>query len=272
MCPLLATSITTTLLPSQCSSYTLDTDTTRSVNYTATFACDSSAFGNGTWVRFASSAGTQIPTTVPSKYSCGTHAPGWYNGTYPPSAGSTNTGNVCYSWGNNTCNWSNSIRVTNCLTYFVFFLTNSPTCTLGYCVEWFDLLENKWVVWISETRHGSIWSVRRRDSSSLLLVNWVDFLRWSCFKSVRFRTNWGSETLKILIVYSCTSTLDRRQQAETTRQQFISVFDGRVPVSSVSRLVCAQLTFIGSSFSWKDVFESVSSNDPFRMTLSITGN
>ena len=134
LCFLIATSTTTSLLPSQCSSYTTNNDTTRSVSYSGTVACDSTAFGTGRWVRFVSPAGTSIPTTAPSTYTCGSDATGWYNGVYPAIAGSTNTGTVCYNWSGNTCNWSNSIQVTNCLTFYVFFLTNPPACQLRYCV------------------------------------------------------------------------------------------------------------------------------------------
>ncbi|CAF4168569.1 unnamed protein product, partial [Rotaria magnacalcarata] len=33
-----------------------------------------------------------MPTSAPITSTCGTDAPGWYNGAYPSTAGSTTTG------------------------------------------------------------------------------------------------------------------------------------------------------------------------------------
>ena len=131
----LATTTTSAALPSQCSSYTTDSDSTRNVAYTATVVCDTSTFSStAVWVRFVSPAGTYIPTSAPSTSTCGTHAPGWYNGPYPSTAGSTTTGTVCYNWSGNTCNWSNQIQITHCNTFYVFYLIAPPVCSLRYCV------------------------------------------------------------------------------------------------------------------------------------------
>ncbi len=73
-----------------------------------------------------------LPTSAVPILMCGTSATGWYTGSYP-SAGSTTSGTVCYYWGGNTCYWSNSIQVTNCNGYYVFYLTSTPTCSLRYC-------------------------------------------------------------------------------------------------------------------------------------------
>ena len=161
---LLATLTTTTLLPSQCSSYTLNNDATRNVNYNATFDCDSVTFGTGRWVRFVSPAGTFIPITVPSTYTCGTHSPGWYNGTYPTVAGSANTGDVCFNWLGNSCCWSTSIQVTNCLTYYVFFLSSPITCQLRYCTMWFDrYLSSSLRLGIQDSKNKRLWSRSGRN-------------------------------------------------------------------------------------------------------------
>lgn len=116
----------------QCSSYVLNTDATRNVAYTANISCDSSIFGSGQWVRFSGAAGTQIPTTVVPSYSCGTHATGYYTGVMP-AAGATTTGTVCYNWSGNSCNWSNSISVTNCNGYYVYYLIDPSGCSFRYC-------------------------------------------------------------------------------------------------------------------------------------------
>ncbi|CAF3698578.1 unnamed protein product [Rotaria socialis] len=89
----------------------------------------------GVWVRFLSPAGTSIPTVTPGISHCGTDASGWYNGAYPSTTGSTTTGTVCYHWSSSTCNWSNSIQITNCGAFYVFLLINPPVCNLRYCTE-----------------------------------------------------------------------------------------------------------------------------------------
>lgn len=129
----LATSTTSSALPAQCFSYYIDTDATRNVGYASSSMCDSSIYGSGTWVRFMSPAGTQIPTYAPSYYSCGTDAPGWYNGAYPSSAGSTTTGTICYYWSGATCAWTNTAYITHCQTFYVFYLVDTSACNLRYC-------------------------------------------------------------------------------------------------------------------------------------------
>lgn len=120
-------------LPSACSSYTTISDSTRSITYSGSSGCDQSTFSSsGTWVRFTGSGGTQIPTSAPAYYRCGTSAPGWYNGAMP-SAGNTVTGTVCYYWSGNTCNWSNSVQVANCNSYYVYYVVRPPVCSLRYC-------------------------------------------------------------------------------------------------------------------------------------------
>lgn len=134
MCALATTSSTQspTFPWSQCSSYLSINDSTRLASSSSVALCDQSLFtSNITWVRFFSPGGTQLATTAPSTYQCGTHATGWYNGTMP-SAGLTVNGTVCYNWGSN-CFWSNSILVTNCGGFFVFGLVAPPGCNLRYC-------------------------------------------------------------------------------------------------------------------------------------------
>lgn len=125
---------TATPLPSQCSSYTIDSDSTRNTGFSSNSTCDSGVFGtSGVWIRFASPAGTIIPTSIPAYYSCGTDEPGWYSGAYSSTVGSTITGTICYNWASNTCYLSNSIQITHCGAYYVFQLVDPPQCNLRYC-------------------------------------------------------------------------------------------------------------------------------------------
>ncbi|CAF2075317.1 unnamed protein product [Rotaria magnacalcarata] len=113
---------------------TVCVNNTRYITYKSTIGCDSTVFGTvGAWIRFLSPAGTIIPTFAPNSWSCRTPAPGWYNGFYPLSTGSTIKGTVCYNWSGDACIWSNSIGITNCNTFYVFRLTDPPYCSLRYC-------------------------------------------------------------------------------------------------------------------------------------------
>jgi hypothetical protein len=128
---ILATALT---LPSQCSTYTTITDGTRNAAYiSGSYVCDNTVFtSTPQWVRFSCAAGTQISTSVVPIYQCGTQATGHYTGVMP-AVGATTTGTVCYYWSSNTCNWSNSISVTNCNGYYVYALIAPPVCNLRYC-------------------------------------------------------------------------------------------------------------------------------------------
>ncbi|CAF5184147.1 unnamed protein product, partial [Rotaria magnacalcarata] len=120
-------------LPAACSSYTTISDSTRSVSYSGSSGCDSSSFSSsGMWVRFTGSGGTTIPTYAPGTSVCGTSATGWYASTVP-SSGATASGTLCYQWTSSTCQWSSSIQVANCNTYYVYLLYPSPTCNLRVC-------------------------------------------------------------------------------------------------------------------------------------------
>ncbi|CAF2138813.1 unnamed protein product [Rotaria magnacalcarata] len=126
------TTTTTANLPAACSSYTTISDSTRSVSYTTFVGCDSSSFSSsGMWVRFTGSGGTTIPTYAPGISVCGTSATGWYASALP-SSGATVSGTLCYDWGT-TCQWSSSIQVANCNTYYVYLLYPSPVCNLRVC-------------------------------------------------------------------------------------------------------------------------------------------
>ena len=46
-----------------------------------TFNCDSQIAPG--WKRFEGAAGTIMPTSCPATHRCGTHSPGWINGTNP---------------------------------------------------------------------------------------------------------------------------------------------------------------------------------------------
>ena len=86
------------------------------------------------WYRFSGAAGDRMPTSCVPKNRCGTHAPGWLNGSHPSVADGIVTRRVCYHWSNNCCLWKNDIRVKNCYgSFFVYYLKRTPVCYLRYC-------------------------------------------------------------------------------------------------------------------------------------------
>ncbi len=87
------------------------------------------------WYRFEGAAGTQMPETAPSTYSCGTHAPGWLNGSHPSAADGVVSRQACFHFFSDTCNWSSTINVVNCGSFFLYELADPGVCRLRYCGE-----------------------------------------------------------------------------------------------------------------------------------------
>ena len=126
--------ITARSLPSECYNYSSISDSTRlATATTGTIACDQIMFSSTiTWWRFVGVGGTQIVSSAPSSYRCGTDASGWYTGPMPASATTVN-GTVCYVWLSSNCHWSNTILITNCGSFYVYGLVDPPNCNLRYC-------------------------------------------------------------------------------------------------------------------------------------------
>jgi hypothetical protein len=94
--------------------------------------CDSSIFSTPKWIRFSGAGGTQLATSFPGANRCGTYYPGFLNDTHPVGAGETKISSVCFGYSGG-CDYRNTISVTNCLSYFVYYLIPPPTCNLRYC-------------------------------------------------------------------------------------------------------------------------------------------
>jgi len=106
----------------------------------ATRYCDETTFLDGEWNgagwhRFTGAAGTQMPEAVPAINTCGTHAPGWLNGTHPTPEQGVVARQVCFNWNGDTCNWSANVEVVNCSGFYLYNLPNTPACHLRYCAE-----------------------------------------------------------------------------------------------------------------------------------------
>ena len=122
------------MLP-QCVDYITLNDPTRNIAHVDPNVrnCDDAGTWTGGWYRFMDAAGTKMATSPPAENVCNTHAPGWFQGTYPANSGEVVNGTVCFNWAGNPCEWSSAVQVANCGNYYVFQLPVAPVCSLRYC-------------------------------------------------------------------------------------------------------------------------------------------
>ena len=123
------------LLHSECYNYSYLTEAERSMGYNnrlnGYLKCDRFLpFG---WYRFDGAAGTEMPTSCVGQFRCGTHAPGWLNGSHPRATNGIVTAKVCFHWVSDCCLWSANIRVRNCSGFYVYELVPLSACYLRYC-------------------------------------------------------------------------------------------------------------------------------------------
>ena len=94
--------------------------------------CDSQLPTN--WYRFRGRAGLGMPDYCIKTGSCGTHAPGWFQGTYPTVPGAVSSGRVCFSWWiRGCCYWYMDIKVKKCSDFYIYELPETQGCDLYYC-------------------------------------------------------------------------------------------------------------------------------------------
>ncbi|XP_048581064.1 uncharacterized protein LOC5514282 isoform X3 [Nematostella vectensis] len=94
--------------------------------------CDKNDIPSKGWYRFSGAAGDRMPTHVVPVHRCGTHAPGYLNGSNPSVAEGIVSRKVCFNW-RSICQWSQMIRVKNCGRFYVYELDKTPTCSLRFC-------------------------------------------------------------------------------------------------------------------------------------------
>ncbi|MFO0634636.1 MAG: hypothetical protein U0168_17470 [Nannocystaceae bacterium] len=85
------------------------------------------------WYRFTSASGHYMPEFAPGPYSCGTDAPGWFDGARPAVADGVVDGTVCFEWNGDACYWSTPTSVVNCGAYYLYELPETPATALRYC-------------------------------------------------------------------------------------------------------------------------------------------
>ena len=92
--------------------------------------CDKGLSG---WNRFGGGAGIKMPTSCVRAYRCGTAISGWMNGAHPTVSDGKVTRRVCYCYDGNCCYMLDNIEVVNCGKYYVYKLSEPPSCSLRYC-------------------------------------------------------------------------------------------------------------------------------------------
>lgn len=124
--------------PQECQEYqnltSFHRKTTHITGDAANTRCDQSL--GPAWFRFQGDAGTKMPTSCVSENHCGTNAAGWLNGAHPTVAEGQVSKQVCFTWLSNCCYVAVNIKVRNCGSYYVYFISGtSPShpCYLGYC-------------------------------------------------------------------------------------------------------------------------------------------
>ena len=136
-------------LPDQCTNYNNLTSSTRRYDYQGSksdWKCDRTGHrnqspdwnGNG-WYRIQDNAGTRISAKLDTstRGECGTNRGGHLIGEHPIlSAGETFKQKVCFWQGYcQDSSFTRVITITNCGTYYVYYLTIISGCNYGYCTE-----------------------------------------------------------------------------------------------------------------------------------------
>lgn len=103
--------------------------------------CDDSFHGMR-WYRFMGDGGTTMPTSCVPLNRCGTHHPGWLQGSHPTQEEWTVYRSVCFTWPGDCCKWSTIIRVRNCGEFYLYDLTKAPVCDSRYCSKGKGKTEN----------------------------------------------------------------------------------------------------------------------------------
>ena len=127
-------SLTITDLPAQCTSYSNLDGNARSTTLGTGSNCDNGLAAN--WYRFTGSyvrLASLNTGGIPAVSLCGTDATGYFNGNHPTTQGTNVSGTACFNWSGNTCAMSTSVQITNCGSYYVYYLTPTSGCSYSYC-------------------------------------------------------------------------------------------------------------------------------------------
>ena len=110
-----------------CSHYTpLFNNADRKITYTSYHDYCDSGIGPG-WFRFEGSAGIRMQTSCQPTNRCWTRITSWINGGHPSVADGQVSRTVFFYWTSGCCEFSTSIKVKNCGSYYVFYVNDIPT-------------------------------------------------------------------------------------------------------------------------------------------------
>lgn len=85
------------------------------------------------WYRFMLPAGTKIASTCIPSQRCNTVVTGWLKTAHPKSTDGIDSGEICFRWQSNCCQWSQNIYVRNCGRFYVYKLPHTIGCPMRYC-------------------------------------------------------------------------------------------------------------------------------------------
>lgn len=116
----------------ECTNYKFlnEPDRSKTYNKSSPVVCDVRVLG---WYRFGGGAGDQMPECCVSVGHCGTHAPGWLNGSHPSVADGAVKRKVCFHWPSFCCLFQLYITVRNCGAFYVYKLIPPHICDSRYC-------------------------------------------------------------------------------------------------------------------------------------------
>ena len=115
----------------ECKNYQILSSADRKVTHgSSPRLCDNN-LGPG-WFRFLGAAGMKMPTWCIPAGRCGTHIPGWLNGTHPEEYEGNVTRQACFHCETSCCRYFHDIQVRNCSGYYVYYLRKT-ICHARYC-------------------------------------------------------------------------------------------------------------------------------------------
>lgn len=85
------------------------------------------------WYRFKGGAGLKMPDSCVKSGHCGTHSPGWFQGSHPTKVGNISIGRICFNFMGSCCQWYTATKVKKCSGFYVYQLPSTPYCDLQYC-------------------------------------------------------------------------------------------------------------------------------------------
>ena len=87
------------------------------------------------WYRISPRIGTKIPTSPIKEWHYGTWMSGWLTSDSIPGLGETIAAKVWFVLAAWNDYYDVDVQIRNCSDYMLYYLPDTPDCTLGYCVE-----------------------------------------------------------------------------------------------------------------------------------------